>query len=105
MANLEKTIEISSLFRIYKNLLTEKQKEYFELYVDEDLSLHEIAEEFNISRSAVHDSISKTTNMLYDYENKLNLKANEQKTTKILDKYRNSNNPEIKQMIEDLEAE
>ena len=36
---------------VYKRqLLTERQKEFYELYYDEDLSLSEIAENYGISR-------------------------------------------------------
>ncbi|SYV95593.1 putative DNA-binding protein, partial [Mycoplasma putrefaciens] len=33
---INKTVNLSSLFRIYQDLLTSKQKQYFELYIDEN---------------------------------------------------------------------
>ncbi|WP_026389135.1 YlxM family DNA-binding protein [[Acholeplasma] multilocale] len=104
MANgYEKTMEISVLFNLYKNLLTPKQAEYFELYFDEDLSFQEIADEFNISKAAIHDSITKTTKSLYDLEEKLALKAKREQLTKIIDEHKNSNNEEVIKIVEKLE--
>ena len=40
---------------------------------EENLSLSEIAQEFGISRQAVHDTLKKAEQALEDYENKLNL--------------------------------
>ena len=60
-----------TLFEIYKELLTEKQQEYFILYYYEDLSLKEIADFKNVSRNAVFDQIKKVINILEEYEEKL----------------------------------
>ena len=60
-----------ALFDTYKELLTEKQQEYFILYYYEDLSLKEIADFKNVSRNAVFDQIKKTVSILEDYESKL----------------------------------
>lgn len=61
------------LIDFYSQLLTEKQREIIMFYYNDDLSLSEIAEEFNISRQAVYDTIKRTEKILYDYENKLKL--------------------------------
>ena len=60
-----------ALFETYKELLTEKQKEYFILSYFEDLTLSEIAENLSVSRNAVFDQIKKTVSILEDYESKL----------------------------------
>ena len=76
MANNVDTIErnyLISLYDIYSNLLTDKQRSYFEDYYFMDLSLSEIAENYLISRNGVHDQIKRTVNALVDYENKLKL--------------------------------
>ena len=39
------TFRMTMLFDFYGELLTERQKEFYQLYYDEDLSLAEIAEE------------------------------------------------------------
>ena len=62
-----------ALFDTYKELLTEKQQEYFILYYYEDLSLKEIADFKNVSRNAVFDQIKKVINILEEYEEKLKL--------------------------------
>jgi predicted DNA-binding protein YlxM (UPF0122 family) len=60
-----------ALFDTYKELLTEKQQEYFILYYYEDLSLKEIADFKNVSRNAVFDQIKKVIKILDEYEEKL----------------------------------
>ncbi|ABR48899.1 putative helix-turn-helix protein, YlxM/p13 family protein [Alkaliphilus metalliredigens QYMF] len=70
---IEKTIQISMLYDFYNQLLTQKQREMVDLYHNQDLSLSEIAEEFEISRQAVYDTIKRTEKILYDYEEKLKL--------------------------------
>ena len=42
------------LYDYYGGLLSDKQKEYFEQYYFENLSLSEMAENLNISRNAIH---------------------------------------------------
>ncbi|WP_158500614.1 YlxM family DNA-binding protein [Spiroplasma litorale] len=69
--DFEKNLLISEFYDYYKNLLTEKQRQYFELYFFENYSLQEIAEEIGVSKSAIHDSISKTISYLKDLEEKL----------------------------------
>ena len=51
------TFRMTMLFDFYGELLTERQKEFYELYYDEDLSLSEIAENYGISRQGVRDVI------------------------------------------------
>lgn len=70
---LEKTTQVNFLFDFYQSLLTPKQRDYMDLYYLEDLSLGEIAEQFNVSRQAVYDNIRRTEAMLKTYEEKLKL--------------------------------
>lgn len=70
---LEKTTRMNFLFDFYQALLTEKQRSYMEYYYLDDLSLGEIAEEYEISRQAVYDNIRRTGAMLEEYERKLRL--------------------------------
>ena len=62
-----------ALFDAYGTLLTDKQRDYFEAYYFDDLSLSEIAENYQVSRNAVHDQINKTINSLEHYEQSLHL--------------------------------
>ena len=50
------TFRMTMLFDFYGELLTERQKEFYQLYYDEDLSLAEIAENYGISRQGVRDA-------------------------------------------------
>ncbi|TQR20896.1 putative DNA-binding protein [Psychrobacillus vulpis] len=73
MGMIEKTTRMNFLFDFYQALLTDKQRSYMELYYLDDLSLGEIAEEYEVSRQAVYDNIRRTEAMLEEYEEKLNL--------------------------------
>ena len=53
----EETLFRTMLFDFYGELLTAKQKEYFDLHYNADYSLSEIAEETGISRQGVWDII------------------------------------------------
>ena len=68
---MDKKVEISMLWQIYGNQLTEKQNEYIDYYYNQDLSLSEIAENDNITRQAVRDIIKKGERKLFEYEEKL----------------------------------
>ncbi len=83
---LEKTVEISVLYDFYNQLLTEKQKNIVDLYYNQDLSLGEIADEFDVSRQAVYDMLKRSERLLYQYEEKLKfIRHTDVKNKKILD--------------------
>ena len=63
-----KPLEMSLLFDFYGETLTEKQRELFDLYYNEDLSLAEIAEHAGITRQGVRDSIKRAEHALGDTE-------------------------------------
>lgn len=64
---------ISQLLDIYKNLLTDYQKEIMDLYFIEDWSLQEIAQLKGVTRNAVLSTIKRVRKTLNDYEEKLGL--------------------------------
>ena len=70
---LEKREKLIELYDLYNSLLTEKQKNYFENYYFDDLSISEIAMNYNISRNGVYDQLKRVEDALLDYEAKLNL--------------------------------
>lgn len=70
---LEKTTQVNFLYDFYQSLLTDKQREYMELYYLEDYSLGEISEVFDVSRQAIFDNVRRTEAMLKNYEEKLKL--------------------------------
>ncbi len=73
MDSLKNTMRINYLIDLYGDLLTNKQLDYLQLYFCEDLSLSEIAEQYDVSRNAVHDNLKRAVNILEDYEEKLHL--------------------------------
>ena len=70
---MEKIIEQGILYDFYGPLLTDHQKEIYEMMVYDNMSLGEIAEEKDISRQAVHDLIKRCDKQLKDYEERLQL--------------------------------
>lgn len=66
-------LEQALLYDFYGELLTNHQKEIYEQFVLEDLSLSEIAESAGISRQGVHDLIKRCNKILEGYEAKLHL--------------------------------
>lgn len=63
---------LCTLFDIYKDLLTETERETFISYYMEDLSLSEIAENRGISKSSVGKTLNGAEEKLKEYENILN---------------------------------
>lgn len=70
---MEKILEQSLLYDFYGELLTDHQKSIYEDFVLNDLSLGEIAEEREISRQGVYDTIKRCNKLLEGYEKKLHL--------------------------------
>lgn len=64
------TYRMTMLFDFYGELLTPRQKEFFDLYYNEDLSLAEIAENAGISRQGVRDVIVRAEAAMQEVEDK-----------------------------------
>ncbi len=58
------------LFDFYGEMLTPRQKEFYDLYYNEDLSLTEIAENYDMSRQGVRDAIVRAQATLEELEEK-----------------------------------
>lgn len=87
-----------SLYEIYNKLLTDKEKEYFENYYYEDLSLQELADNYEVSKAYVGKYLNQIEKKIYNYEETLNLFEKNNKIKSIikdLDK-------DIKEKIEEL---
>ena len=95
---MDKEIYLSSLYDYYKDLLTDKQKEYFEDYYFSNYSLQEIAENYEVSRNAVHKQLKEIENKLIDYEDKLNLLKKAEEIREIISDLDDN----IKEQIEEL---
>lgn len=91
--DIQKRDELISLYDIYKDLLTEKQQEYFENYYYDDLSLGEIAIGSNVSRNAVYDMLKKTEVILERYEEVLKIYSKNSRIQTIINK--NKDNKEL----------
>ena len=75
----------NNLFDIYCDLLTENERNTFKDYYQEDLSLSEIADEKNVSRSAIQKTIKNVIDKLNNYEDILRIYKKNIKISEILD--------------------
>lgn len=64
---------MAMLYDFYGDVLTQRQKEFYDLYYNEDLSLAEIAENSGITRQGVRDVIVRAEAILTDLEDKTGL--------------------------------
>lgn len=67
------TYRMTMLFDFYGELLTDRQREFFDYYYNDDLSLSEIAENAGISRQGVRDVIVRAENIMQEIEDKTGL--------------------------------
>lgn len=70
---MDKVIRITLLYDFYGQLLTERQQRFIDLYYGQDYSLGEIAEEYGVTRQAVHDTLKRAEKILAGFEDKLGL--------------------------------
>ena len=66
-------VTMAQLFDLYGGVLTQKQRDLFTYYYDEDLSLAEIAQNEGITRQGVRDAITHAEDTLREMEEKLGL--------------------------------
>lgn len=83
MKERENVIE---LFEIYGDLFTKKQQNIFKKYFYEDLSLSEISENINVSRSYISKSLQQIIFKLKFYESKLKIYNKTKKIINEIDK-------------------
>ena len=95
---MDKTIYLNNLYDYYSSLLTDKQRLYYEDYYFSNLSLAEIAENYKVSRNAVHNQLKIAESKLEYYEKNLKLYEKRLKISKIIDKV----DIDIKNKIEEL---
>jgi len=76
----------SMLLDFYGELLTDKQRECFDLHYNEDLSLSEIAEQSGISRQGVWDNIRRAESALHEIEEKTGLLRRFEENQRALEK-------------------
>lgn len=73
LEKLEDFLRHSILFLYYGELFSKKQREYLELYFEENSSFSEIAKRYEITRQAVYDNIKRGIKQLDEYEEKLKI--------------------------------
>ena len=77
-------INLNETYIYYKDLFTDKQQMYFEDYYMNDLSLSEIAENYDVSRNAVHNQLKIVEEKIMHYEDVLGLKRKKEKVINLL---------------------
>lgn len=73
VTRMNEILEQALLYDFYGELLTSHQKEIYEQFLLDDLSLGEIAQDVGISRQGVHDLVKRCQKTLEGYEAKLHL--------------------------------
>ena len=83
---MNKQDKLILLFDYYGDLLSESQKNYFESYYFDNLTLSEIGENFDVSRNAVSKDLKLASEKLNNFEEKLRLVEKDDKLRKIVSK-------------------
>lgn len=96
---MEETIYYTNLYDLYGELLTEKQRNYFEDYYFNNLTLGEMSENYEISRNAIHKQIKEVCEKLKYYESILKLKEKKEKLEELLIQIKNE---KLKEEIRDI---
>ena len=92
-------IKYTILYDYYGGLLTDKQRRYFEDYYFDNLSLQEIADNYLISRNAVHNSLKDILAKLDYYEDVLKLVEKGKKINKLIENIDEDIQKKIKELI------
>ena len=103
MDKIKKTVRYNSLLHIYGNLLSKTQYAFADAYFSYDLSLSEIAEAHNVSRSAVEDAIKKALKKLDEYEKSLQVLKNNEQILSLIEKAKDVEGDEKIKLLEEIE--
>ena len=93
---MEERLNLINLYDIYGELLTDKQQTYFEEYYFNNLSLSEMSELYDVSRSAVSKSLKEIEAKLNNYEDKLKIMDKLNKVNKLI------KDEKVKDKIDDI---
>lgn len=96
---MEDVIYYNELYDLYGELLTKKQKLYFEDYYFNNLSLSEMAENYDVSRNAIFRQVHIVVDKLKEYEEILKLHFKKEKLLEISNKI---DDEDIKKKLEEL---
>lgn len=81
---MDKNTKLVLLYDYYGDLLTQKQKSYFEDYYFNNLSLSEISENDDVSRNAIHKQLKDVEDKLINYEEKLKIMERNKKIEQLI---------------------
>lgn len=95
---MEHRIYLTSLYDIYGELLTKKQREYFEDYYFNNLTLAEISENYSVTRTAIHNQLKEAEEKLEHYESVLKVKEK----NKLIKKYIENIDEETREKINEI---
>lgn len=99
---LEEILEAGVLLNYYKNLLTEKQRDYLMEHLEEDMSLSEIAKKHGVTRQAVYDNIKRGVKTLYEYEEKIGFYKKECDIESLLEELKNDLNGTLLEKVDEI---
>lgn len=83
-------LEMSLLFDYYGGMLTEKQRDCFDMRYNQDLSLGEIGQILGISRQAVCDNLTRTEALLRRMEENIGCVARDLRARAALECIKNA---------------
>ncbi len=99
---MEKFDYINQLLPFYIELLTKKQQEIMKLYYYDNYSLSEIAEQLEISRNGVYDSLKKSEELIEKYESLLHLSTNCNKRMHYYTLLQSLENKQVNDIVKEL---
>ena len=96
---MEEYVYYNELYDLYGELLTDKQRQYFEDYYFNNLSFSEMAEDYDVSRNATFKQVHIVCEKLDEYKSKLKLYEKRNELLKISSKIEDE---DIKEKLENL---
>ena len=96
---MDKFLYYNELFLVYKDLIKESNREIFDLYYGENMTMQEIADYKNISKARVGTIIKNVEKKLFNYEEKLRIVFKNKKLEQALEL---NDIKEIKKEINDI---
>ena len=103
MDKIKKTVRYNSLLQIYGHLLSRTQYEFADAYFSYDLSLSEIADAHDVTRSAVEDAIKKALKKLDEYEKELKVLEKNNQILALIEKAKDASGDEKIKLLEEVE--
>lgn len=70
---MDENVRLAYLYDFYGEMLNPDQRDLYQAFVFDDLSLQELADERGISRQAVHDRVKRCIGSMEEYERCLGL--------------------------------